>query len=106
MENTAVYMHTVNGDGSKTAKVKKAILTTQHWHSGDVRMVNIAFLMTCGFRSVAVNSVYINCSIFTFITRNALKNRLSVIQCVYVKVNITPNVYASNDFRLISDQCQ
>jgi len=44
------------------------MLTTRTLTFSYVSVVNIAFYDFCGFRSVAVNSVYINCSFFTFIS--------------------------------------
>ena len=70
------FIHTVNGDGSKTAKIiKKAMLTT---HNIDIQAVlvwlTLPFYDFCGFRSVAVNSVY-KLQFFTFISCKRCKTQ-------------------------------
>jgi len=52
-------MHTVNGDGSKTAKIIKG--NVNHTNIDIQAMfvwLTLPFYDFCGFRSVAVNSVY------------------------------------------------
>ena len=61
------FIHTVNGDGSKTAKIIKGNVnhTNIAWMSMLV-WLTLPFYDFCGFRSLAVNSVY-KLQFFTFI---------------------------------------
>ena len=57
--NKLQFLHTVNGDGSKTTKIIKDSVnhTYVDIHAMSV-WLTLPFYDFCGFRSVAVNSVY------------------------------------------------